>query len=82
MKRVFIFVMTDDLTMMNPIQLYARGRVLTGKKVKSYAREHFCKAEILYNLLRYSVLFRPICKHRICNYLQLNVTHSLLILKH
>jgi len=54
-----IFVMTDDITVMNSIQEYSRVGLTSSKTDESYARQHLYGREILYNVFAPQACFDP-----------------------
>ena len=54
-----IFVMTDDASVMNSIQEYARDGLKGSNKDESYAREHLYGRQILYNIFAPQSCFDP-----------------------
>ncbi len=58
-KYTTIFVMTDDTTVMNSIQEYARDGLTTANKDEPYARKHLHGRQILYNVFAPQACFDP-----------------------
>jgi len=54
-----IFVMTDDVTVMNSIQEYSRVGLTSLNKDEPYAREHLYGRQILYNVFAPQSCFDP-----------------------
>ena len=54
-----IFIMTDDTSVMNSIQEYAREGLTGTSRDESYAREHLYQREILYNVFAPQSCFNP-----------------------
>jgi hypothetical protein len=54
-----IFVMTDDVLVMNSIQEYARDGLTQSNQDEPYAREHLYRREILYNVFAPQACFDP-----------------------
>jgi hypothetical protein len=58
-KYTTIFVMTDDTSVMNSIQEYARDGLTQSNKDESYARQHLHGRQILYNVFAPQFCFNP-----------------------
>ena len=58
-KYTTIFVMTDDLSVMNSIQEYARNGLTGSNQDESYARQHLHGRQILYNIFAPQACFDP-----------------------
>jgi hypothetical protein len=54
-----IFVMTDDITVMNSIQEYSRVGLTGSNKDEPYARQHLHGRQILYNVFAPQSCFDP-----------------------
>jgi superfamily II RNA helicase len=58
-KYTTIFVMTDDVSVMNSIQEYARDGLTQSNKDESYARQYLHGRQILYNVFAPQSCFNP-----------------------